>query len=83
MSKPLVETVAGLIGGSQKDAKVAVDAVTTAIAKLARDNDVRIIGFGTFHRAHRKATTGRNPQTGEPIDIPASSRLAFRASKGA
>ena len=42
---------------------------------LKRGEEVRLVGFGTFSVSHRKATTGRNPRTGESIQIP-----AFKAS---
>ena len=44
--------------------------------------EVRVVGFGTFSTAQRKATTGRNPRTGEAIQIPASTQPKFKAGKG-
>jgi DNA-binding protein HU-beta len=49
---------------------------------LSRNDDVRIVGFGTFSVAKRKATTGRNPRTGETIQIAASKQPKFKAGKG-
>jgi DNA-binding protein HU-beta len=43
---------------------------------------VRLVGFGTFSVAKRKASTGRNPRTGEPMPIKASSQPKFKAGKG-
>ncbi len=68
---------------SKADATKAVDAVFDSItAALRRSDDVRLVGFGTFSVANRKATTGRNPRTGEAIQIPASRQPKFKAGKG-
>ena len=68
----LVSAVANSVGMSMADAGKAVDGVFDNIASsLQAGNDVRLLGFGTFSVADRKATTGRNPRTGEPIYIPA------------
>lgn len=55
-----------------------LDDVTAA---LKRGEKVNISGFGTFTVSARKARTGRNPKTGEPIEIPASRSAKFRAGK--
>ena len=55
-----------------------IDAVTTSLKK---GQDVAVVGFGTFTVAERMARTGRNPQTGETIEIPASKTPKFRAGK--
>jgi DNA-binding protein HU-beta len=55
-----------------------VDCVTEA---LKEGDDLRLVGFGTFHVAERKATTGRNPRTGASIHIPAARVPKFRAGK--
>ena len=55
-----------------------IDTVSNA---LKRGEEVRIVGFGTFSVSHRKATTGRNPRTGESIQIPASRRPKFTVGK--
>ena len=78
----LVASVAGSSGLSKADAGRAVDAMTAAISSaLAGGTDVRLVGFGTFSVANRKATTGRNPRTGEAIQIPASRQPKFKAGK--
>lgn len=60
-----------------------VDAVFDAIGKaLKKEEEVRLLGFGTFATAKRKAATGRNPRTGEEIEIPASVAVKFKAGKG-
>ena len=79
----LVTAVAGRSGMSKADASRAVDGVFDSIAgALSSGGEVRIVGFGTFSVANRKATTGRNPRTGEPIQIPASKQPKFKAGKG-
>ena len=79
----LVATVASAAELSKADAGKAVDAVFEAITgALSGGNDVRLVGFGTFAVANRAATKGRNPRTGEEIDIPASKQPKFKAGKG-
>lgn len=78
----LIASVASSTGLSKSDASNAVDSVLDNIASaLARGDDVRLVGFGTFSVAHRKATTGRNPRTGATIQIPASNQPKFKAGK--
>tara|TARA_B100000131_G_C17713960_1_gene449984 strand:- start:82 stop:357 length:276 start_codon:yes stop_codon:yes gene_type:complete len=75
----LVASVAEASGLSKADAGRAVDGVIGAITgALKSGGDVRIVGFGTFSVANRKATTGRNPRTGEPIQIKASKMPKFK-----
>jgi len=79
----LVANVAEAADLSKADAGKAVDAVFDAITgSLAGGGDVRLVGFGTFAVANRAATKGRNPRTGEEIDIPASKQPKFKAGKG-
>ncbi len=79
----LIAVVAGKTGLSKSDSASAVDSVFDAIteALTARD-DVRLVGFGTFSVTDRRATQGRNPRTGERIQIPASKQPKFKAGKG-
>ena len=79
----LVASVADNAGLTKADAAKAVDGVFEAITDaLKKNDDVRIVGFGTFSVAKRKATTGRNPRTGETIQIAASKQPKFKAGKG-
>ena len=76
----LVSAVANNAGLSKADAAKAVDGVFDSISgTLSSGGDVRIVGFGTFSVAHRAATTGRNPRTGETIQIKASKQPKFKA----
>jgi DNA-binding protein HU-beta len=78
----LVSAVANGTGLSKTDAAKAVDGVFGAItASLKSKTEVRLVGFGTFSVARRAATQGRNPRTGERIDIPASNQPKFKAGK--
>jgi DNA-binding protein HU-beta len=79
----LVSSVADGAGMSKADAAKAVEGVFGAITnELQSGGEVRVVGFGTFSVANRKATTGRNPRTGESIQIPASKQPKFKAGKG-
>ena len=79
----LVSAVANNAGMTKADAAKAVEGVFNAISgALSSGGEVRIVGFGTFSVADRKATTGRNPRTGEAIQIPASKQPRFKAGKG-
>ena len=78
----LVDIVAAKADMKKKDAEAAVNAVLEAIADgLAEGDKVALLGFGTFEVNERAARKGRNPMTGEEIDIPASKYPAFSASK--
>lgn len=78
----LVNEVAERSELSKKDAAKAVDAVfETVTDTLSKGERVQIIGFGNFEVRDRKARKGRNPQTGEEIEIPASKVPAFKAGK--
>ena len=66
---------------SNAQADKAVEAVITAITDaVAKGDKVSIAGFGTFEARQRSARTGRNPQTGETIEIAASTAPAFKAA---
>ena len=78
----LIAHVASATGTSRADAGRTLDAILDGVAgALAGGGIVRLTGFGTFSVGHRKATTGRNPRTGEPIQIAASNRPKFKAGK--
>lgn len=78
----LIKVVAEKAELTQKDAAVATQAVLDAITNaLANEEKVQILGFGTFEIRERSARIGRNPQTGEEIQIAASKAPAFKAGK--
>ena len=78
----LIAQVAETSGLAKGDAIKAVEAVFDSIsAALKRGDEVRLVGFGTFSVSSRKASTGRNPRTGEPMTIKASSQPKFKAGK--
>lgn len=79
----LVAAVAESAGLSKSDAGKAVDAVFDAISgALKKGDDVRLLGFGTFAVAERAARQGKNPRTGETINIAATKQPKFTAGKG-
>lgn len=83
MTKPeLVDAVAKSTGMKKMDASNAVDAVFNAITDtLGKKEQVSIAGFGTFDVRARAARMGRNPRTGEQINIPESTACVFRPGK--
>jgi DNA-binding protein HU-beta len=79
----LAAVVAESFDGNKSQGAKALDAVLDAIEKgLADGERIQISGFGTFEVRHRKARMGRNPRTGEPVEIKASNAPAFKAGKG-
>ena len=64
-----------------KTAEVVESVLATIERALKEKQEVRLVGFGTFAPATRKAAKGRNPRTGEEIDIPASTSVRFKAGK--
>ncbi len=79
----LIGAVADASGLTKADASKAVEAVFDSITgALKKGDEVRLVGFGTFAVSKRKASTGRNPRTGAPMQIAASSQPKFKAGKG-
>ena len=75
-----IEKIAQEAGGSKSEAQRYFDAVENVIASALKDGDeVRITGFGKFYAREQKAREGRNPQTGEKMQIKASRTPAFSA----
>jgi DNA-binding protein HU-beta len=78
----LIESVAAKLDLPKGQAERAVNLVFEDIVKALRNGDkINVSGFGTFAVSERKARTGRNPKTGESIDIPASKSAKFKAGK--
>ena len=76
----LIDAVASRLDGSKKAAADAVEAfIDTIAAAVAKGDKVSITGFGTFSKSDRPARTGRNPQTGAPVKIKATSVPKFKA----
>ena len=79
----LADAVAAATGAKKGEATKAVEAVLDAIRDgLKRDGKVAITGFGSFETAHREAREGRNPRTGKPVQVAASTTVKFRPGKG-
>jgi DNA-binding protein HU-beta len=78
----LVDAVATKSELTKQDSKKAVDALFETISNtLAKEEKIQLIGFGTFEIRERAERTGRNPQTGEEMTIPASKAPAFKPGK--
>lgn len=78
----LIGAVADGAGVTKAEAGKVIEAVfDTITATLKKGDEVRLVGFGTFSVTKRKASTGRNPRTGEPMKIKASSQPKFKAGK--
>ncbi len=79
----LVGVVAEKAEITKTQAAAAVDALFEAVTgALKAEDEVRLVGFGTFSVSKRKASTGRNPATGAAIKIPASNQAKFKPGKG-
>ena len=79
----LIDGVASKSGLTKKDATAAVEGLLETVTEtLAEGERVQVIGFGSFEVRERAARKGRNPQTGDEIEIPATKVPAFKAGKG-
>ena len=82
MKADIVSSVIEQTGLSKKEANAAVDAfVATVREALSNGDSIGLIGFGTFEVRTRAARQGRNPQTGDPLDIPEKNVPAFKPGK--
>jgi len=78
----LISEVSAKTGMTKKDVEKIVNAFFSTIESALKSGDkVQLIGFGTFEVRDRQARKGRNPQTGEEINIPATKVPAFKAGK--
>src|SRR5215207_7195139 len=78
----LIGQVADRAGLSRSDTARAVETMLEVVTSaLKRGDEVRLVGFGNFSVTRRKASTGRNPRTGEPMQIKASAQPKFRPGK--
>lgn len=78
----LIDSVAAAADISKASAGRALDAMVDSVTNALKDGDqVVLVGFGTFAVKERAARTGRNPQTGEPIEIAAAKVPGFKAGK--
>ena len=78
----LIDAVADAAGVSKADAERTIGAFFDEVAKVVSTGGEKLTipGYLTFERAHRNARTGRNPQTGAPVNIAASTAMKFTAS---
>ncbi|MCW8347598.1 HU family DNA-binding protein [Vibrio sp. ZSDZ65] len=78
----LIDVISEQADITKKQAHDALDVITRGIEQsLAQGEEVALLGFGTFKITERAARTGRNPRTGEPIQISASKSPTFKAGK--
>ena len=78
----LIAVVADQTGMARADtARVVEGLLETITVQLKKGGEVRLVGFGNFSVSRRKASTGRNPRTGEPMNIKATSQPKFRPGK--
>jgi DNA-binding protein HU-beta len=78
----LIDAVAGATGASKAQTGETIDQLIETIKKaVAKGDSVQLIGFGSFGSGKRAARTGRNPKTGEAINIPAAKTVKFTAGK--
>jgi len=78
----LVEELSNQTELTKRASREAIDAITSVITDaLAREEKITLVGFGTFRIVQRKARTGRNPQTGKELQIPARKVPKFRPGK--
>ena len=81
--KDLIDGIAVATGKTKKDSKIALEALLDIMkAELGNGGEIKLVNFGTFKIVARKARKGRNPRTGEAIDIPAKNVVRFKAGKG-
>ncbi len=80
--KELIEKVSAKAFMSKKDTEVILNAFTATVTEALKEGDkIQIVGFGTFEVQEKPARTGRNPKTGEPMEIAASRVPKFKFGK--
>lgn len=78
----LINAIANETGLSKKDTEATINSFVNVVSTALESKDkVQLVGFGTFETRERAARTGKNPQTGEKLNIPASIVPAFKAGK--
>ena len=79
----LIDSMAGKSGLSKADAAKALDALIESVTEgLSNGDRIALIGFGSWSVERRSARTGRNPRTGDEIQIPAKNVIKFKAGAG-
>ena len=78
----LIDEVSGLVELTRKDSEVVVETIFDSIVRSLRAGDkIEIRGFGSFRTRQRKPRVGRNPKTGDRVDVPAKKIPFFKPSK--
>ena len=79
----LVDSISQKASVTKKDAETVLNAaLETIVEQVSAGDKISLVGFGSFEKRHRQAREGRNPQTGQKIQIPAVDVPAFSAGKG-
>lgn len=82
MRKPeLAQAIADRAHITKDEANRVLNVLLDEIAQAVNKGNVTLVGFGTFEKRHRGAREGKNPQTGEPVEIRASNTVAFKPGK--
>ena len=77
----IIKEVTAQVPRGENAVKAVIDAFWKSVTEtVEKGEELRFIGLGKFYKNHRAARTGRNPQTGEPIQIKESNKLAFKGS---
>ena len=78
----LINAIANETGLSKKDTEATLNSFVNVVSnELAKQEKIQLVGFGTFEVRERASRTGRNPQTGAEMTIPASKAPVFKAGK--
>lgn len=78
----LVDLLAKEAGSTKKDAEQFLNIfMSSVVSHIARGEKITLVGFGTFETSERQARTGRNPKTGEPLEIPGKRVARFKVGK--
>jgi DNA-binding protein HU-beta len=78
----LIDAIAAESGLSKKDSKEALDAIVKTVGvTLKKGENISLVGFGSFSVIQKAARTGKNPQTGKPIQIAAKKAVKFKPGK--
>lgn len=78
----LIEAISNQTGLTKSDVAKVVDSFCSVVTEeLAQGGEIQLVGFGKFEVVHRAAREGRNPKSGEKLEIPAKKAVKFRAGK--
>ncbi|MFO7761541.1 MAG: integration host factor subunit alpha [Thermodesulfobacteriota bacterium] len=80
--KELARDISGKLGFSQSESREIIDKFLACLKdNLVKGEQIKLVGFGTFNVHHKPPRPGRNPKTGEPVEISERGTVTFKASK--